>query len=290
MSHIPVLVKEVLEYLDPKPGENFIDGTVGQSGHSILILKKNKPDGRVLGIDLDFEQIKNSRLQTQQVKERIILVHDSYANIKDIAQKNNFKPVHGILLDLGYSSWQLENSKKGFSFSKDELLDMRYNLENTLTAEKIVNEYSESQIQRILEEYGEEKFARQIAKKIIETRDKKKIRTTFDLMDVIVSAVRGKRYAIPMLASGDHRGLSIWAKAHIGARSFQALRIAVNGELESLKTALPDALSVLASGGRLAVISFHSLEDRIVKNFFKDSVQEGIATILTKKPVTAKED
>ncbi|MFI5205917.1 MAG: 16S rRNA (cytosine(1402)-N(4))-methyltransferase RsmH, partial [Candidatus Paceibacterales bacterium] len=203
----------------------------------------------------------------------MILVNDSYAHIKDIAQANHFQPVNGILLDLGYSSWQIEKSGKGFSFGTDEPLDMRYNIKNHLTAGKIVNEYPESELGHILTEYGEEKFARKIAQGIARERKIKKIETTFALKKIIEMAIPGKF---------QHGGI------HCATRTFQALRIAVNGELDALRRALPDALELLAPGGRLVVISFHSLEDRIVKQFFKEN--ESRVAILTKKPVTAGEE
>ena len=272
MIHTAVLKKEVLQYLNPKANENFIDGTIGEAGHTLLILEKNKPEGRILGIDQDLQQIENSRLQTVNFKSRIILVNDSYSNLKEIVEKTNFKPINGILLDLGYSSWQLEQSTRGFSFNKDEILDMRYNMQNILTAEKIVNEYPKDTIQKILQDYGEEKFARQIAKKIEEQRKIKRIQSTFQLKNIIEKSVPLKfRHG----------------KINFATRSFQALRIAVNEELDNLTKVLPDALSVLSSQGRLVVISFHSLEDRIVKTFFKNELKEGIIKILTPKPIMA---
>ncbi len=270
--HTPVLTKEVLEYLDPKPGENFIDGTVGEGGHAILLLEKTSPDGKLLGIDLDSDQINNCSEKIKQFAERAVLVNDSYANIKKIIEREKFSP-NGILLDLGMSSWQLEGSEKGFSFQKDQKLDMRYDLNtNELTAGEIVNEWPEPQIEEILREYGEEKFSRQIAKKICEEREAEKIETTFQLLEIVGSAVpeRFKR-----------------GKIHYATRTFQALRIAVNSELENIKKALPEIISVLSPGGRAVIISFHSLEDRIVKNFFRDKAKEGTVKLLTKKPVTA---
>src|SRR3989344_2803907 len=219
MTHVPVLQKEVLQYLAPKPGENVIDGTVGGGGHAQFILEKNGPDGRLLGIDWDLGQIKNSKLALQKYTDRILLIQDSCANIKNIVEKENFTPVHGILLDLGYSSWQLEQSEKGFSFQKNEPLDMRYGGDE-LTAEKIINEYSELGIQKILEEYGEEKFAKQIAREIGRERKRKKIEMTFELVAVIEKAVPEK------FKHG---------KIHCATRTFQALRIEVNHELENLK-------------------------------------------------------
>ncbi len=275
MIHKPVLVKEVLEYLDPKPDENIIDATIGQGGHTLVILEKIAPRGIVLGVDLDPQQIENSRVRTEQYKERVILVYDSYANVKAIVQKNEFEPVKGMLLDLGYSSWQIEDSNKGFSFSKDEPLDMRYDSKNPLTARWIVNEYSEQDLQKILEEYGEEEYARKIVKKIVEERKRTPIESTLQLKSLIEASVP-KSY---------QRG-----RINCATKTFQALRIAVNGELDSLNKVLPDAISVLAPGGRLVVISFHSLEDRIVKDFFREQEKNKTVMILTKKPVTASEE
>jgi 16S rRNA (cytosine1402-N4)-methyltransferase len=255
--HVPVLKKEVLEVLDPKPNENFIDCTINGGGHAAAILEKNGPRGKVLGIELDRELY---RRLNSQIVERLILVNSSYANLKEIIKKNNFGPINGILFDLGMSSWHLEESSRGFTFQKYEPLDMRYNTSQELTAEKIINKYSQEEIERILKEYGEERFSKRIAKKIIENRP---IKTTFDLVKIINRAIPRRQII------------------HPATRTFQALRIAVNQELDSLEKALPQAEEILAPGGRLAVISFHSLEDRIVKNFFKRS---GLK-ILTKKPI-----
>lgn len=274
MDHIPVLTKEVLEYLDPKPDENFIDGTVGNGGHANLLLEKTSPFGKLLGIDADVQQITNTRHSTQKYSERIILINDSYAKLQEIAQTVRLKPIHGILLDLGYSSWHMAESGKGFSFLKNEPLDMRYG-SSQLTAAIIVNEYKEGQIEKIIKEYGEEKFARQISKAIVRHRRGEKIESTFELKKIIEETV-GQKY------KGE--------RIHCATRTFQALRIAVNGELENLEEVLPQAIEMLAPGGRLAVISFHSLEDRIVKHFFQQKEKEGIITILTKKPIMAGED
>lgn len=269
MLHKPVLLNEVLHYLDPKTNENFIDATVGQAGHTIAILKRTKPLGQVLGIDADLKQIEQSRIIAKDFQKRIFLVNDSYVNMREIALRMHFAPIDGIVLDLGMSSWHLENSTRGFSFLKNEMLDMRYDLKNTVTAEQIINSYPEQDLMVIFKDFGEEKFAGRIAKKVCGERQKKKIRTTFELIEVINKALS------PQLRR---------SKIHFATRVFQALRITVNKELENLKTFLPQAFEILSSGGRLAVISFHSLEDRIVKNFFNQT--DGIK-ILTKKPVTA---
>jgi len=273
MIHTAVLKKEVLEYLDPKQNENFVDCTVGEGGHSEDILNNNGPDGKVLGIDLDPQQIISSHWLEAIYKDRAILTNDSYTNLKEIIERKNFGSVNGILLDLGMSSAQLEGTHKGFSFQVDQGLDMRYNDETGyLTAEKIVNEWPEEKIEEMLREYGEEKFSRKIAKNIVEQRKQGRIKTTFQLIEIIKDAT----------PSAYWRG-----KLHYATRTFQALRIAVNDELENVKRVLPDALSVLAPGGRLVVISFHSLEDRIIKDFFKNNSQ---LKILTKKPITASRD
>ena len=269
MDHIPVLTAEVLQYLDPKPDENMIDGTVGNGGHANLILEKTAPFGKLLGIDADAGQITNARHAAQKYNERIILIHDSYANLQEIVERVRLKPIDGILLDVGYSSWHVDSSQKGFSFQKNEPLDMRYG-NGELTAAKIVNEWPERDLARMISEYGEEKFAKQIARAIVRQRKSKKLESTFDLVKVIEESV-GAKYQKE--------------KIHCATRTFQALRIAVNSELENLQKVLPQAVNLLASGGRLVVISFHSLEDRIVKNFFKEQEQYGIITILTNKPV-----
>lgn len=296
MIHIPVLKKQVLENLNPGQNENFVDCTVGEGGHSEEILLKNGPNGKVLGIDLDPHQISSAKWLQAQFKDRIILVNDSYSNLSEIIERKNFLPVHGILLDLGMSSAQLEGTEKGFSFKVDQGLDMRYNDQLTyLTAEKIINEWPEQSIEKILKEYGEEKFSKKIAKKIVEQRKQGRIKTTFQLIEIIKSVVP------PYYQRG---------KIHYATRTFQALRIAVNDELENIKRVLPQALSVLEKGGRLVVISFHSLEDRIVKNFFNQVAKKNLiypvkspegrispeaklfngVKILTKKPLIASRE
>lgn len=272
-DHIPVLTKEVLQYLDVKPDENVIDGTVGNGGHARLLLEKNAPFGKLLGIDADSQQVADSRRKLHDFNERIVLVNDSYANIQEIAERARFKPIGAILLDLGYSSWHVDSSKKGFSFSKNEVLDMRYG-NGELTAGKIVNEWPEKELAKIISDYGEEKFAKQIARFIVRQRKRKKFETTSDLVGVIEGAV-GNKYKKE--------------KIHCATRTFQALRIAVNGELDNLEKALPQALEMLAPGGRLAVISFHSLEDRIVKHFFNEAEKKQQIIILTNKPSCASE-
>jgi 16S rRNA (cytosine1402-N4)-methyltransferase len=274
--HTAVLKKEVLQALDPKQNENFVDCTVGEGGHTEDILEKNGPSGKVLGIDLDPQQIVASHWLEAIHKDRVILVNDSYTHITEIVERKEFQPINGVLLDLGMSSAQLVRDAKGFSFQVDQGLDMRYNDETGyLTAEKIVNEWPEDEIAEILEDYGEEKFARKIASKIVEQRKQGRIKTTFQLIELIKDAT----------PSAYQRG-----RLHYATRTFQALRIAVNDELENVKKVLPQAISLLAPEGRLAVISFHSLEDRIVKRFLVEEAKNGTIKIVNKKPITANRD
>lgn len=269
--HIPVLLKEVLECLNPGKNENFIDCTLNGGGHTQAILKMNGPKGKVLGIEWDKEIYEN--IQKQKL-ERLIAINDSYANLKNIVEENNFTDVSGILFDLGMSSYQIDEAKRGFSFTKNQPLIMAYG-ETDKNAKEIINQYSPNELEKIISEYGEEKFAKKIAKKIAETRKIKPIETTFDLVEII-------KQATP--AFYHHQ------KLHFATRTFQAIRIETNQELENIKIALPQALQTLNSNGRLAIISFHSLEDRIVKNFFKEQEQLGKIKLAAKKPITASRE
>lgn len=278
--HIPVLVDEVIQYLDPKSNENFVDATIDGGGHTMAILERNKPKGKVLGIDLDKTLLENLKFKIKNLhlENRVILVQGNFKNLKEIIKNTcpdwNQK-VNGVLFDLGMSSWQLEESGKGFSFKRNEPLDMRFDSSQELTAKDIVNYWPEYEIEKILREYSEERYARKIAKEIVSERQKKPIFTTFELVEVIKKAVP-RNY---------ERG-----RIHPATRTFQALRIATNQELENLKLVLPQAMDVLKENGRIVVISFHSLEDRIVKNFFREKTKEEKLKILTKKPVRASEE
>lgn len=266
LVHIAVLKKEVLKYLDPKPNENFIDCTLGLAGHTKAILEKNKPNGKVLGIEWD--PVLYKKILAEKI-DGLILVNDSYRNLEKIIKEQKFRPIAGILLDLGISSWHLKESGRGFSFKKEEALDMRYNPElQKIRAGDIINQRLDSEIERILREYGEEKFAKRIAKEIVAKRKIRQIKTTFDLVKVIMKAVPA---------------FYLHQRIHFATRTFQALRIAVNNEMENLKEVLPQALKILTVNGKLVVISFHSLEDRLVKNFLRD--KKNSLKIIIKKPV-----
>jgi len=261
--HIPVLQKEAIEYLDPKPNENFIDCTLGYGGHTKAILEKTEPNGKVLGIDQDLEMIRNLK-----TIKRLIPVCDNFSNLKEILKQQKLSKISGILFDLGFSSWHLEDSGRGFTFLKNEPLDMRYSVKNPLTAEKIINYWASWEIEKILREYGEERFSDKIAENIIKFRKVKPIEKTFQLVEVL------------------KRATPSWyqrQKIHFATRTFQALRIAVNDELNNFIKALPQALEILKKDGRLVIISFHSLEDRIAKNFIRDN--KNLLKVVTKKPI-----
>jgi 16S rRNA (cytosine1402-N4)-methyltransferase len=275
MTHVPVLLKEVIDYLNPQANENFIDATIGQGGHTAAILEKNKPKGKVLGIEMDSDIYKELKEKMAKMSDRLILINDSYVNLKKIVKKNDFGLVHGILFDLGMCSWHLEASKRGFSYLKDEPLDMRFNSKNDLTAAEIINFWDIKEIERILREFGEEKYAHRISLAIKEVRKKERIVGTQQLVDIL-KKVLPKNY--------DKK------RIHFATRTFQALRIAVNDELQVIEDGIKQAIKILEPGGRIAVISFHSLEDRIVKNLFREKAKIGELNILTKKPLTVSSE
>lgn len=267
--HTPVLVDEVIDYLNIQKGCWYIDATLGGGGHTCLILEKG---GKVLGIDQDPQAILEVAKKFNQAiaEKRLILNQGNFANIKKIV---NDETISGVLFDLGVSSYQL-SSLRGFSFSKDAPLDMRMDPKIGVQAADLINGLYEGELADLFGRLGEEKFAKKVAGKIVEERKLRKIETTKQLADLIIS-VKHRR---------------VHDKIHPATQVFQALRIAVNDELNNLKIALPQALNVLGKEGRLLVISFHSLEDRIVKNFFRVMEDKGMVKILTKKPITPSEN
>lgn len=301
--HQSVLLNEVIAYLNPQPNQNFIDCTLGDGGHALAILERTKPNGKVLGIDLDPSAIKitQSRIPNPEIRNRLIAVEGNFKNLKKIVAENNFGPVYGILLDLGFRSEQVEGPPSsrvrdfgvtggGFSFLRHEILDMRFGPSvGDLTAREIVNAWSEKDLADIFKKYGEERNAAGIAKEIMSARKIKPIIYSDELAETILEFYRKKfktKKEIPWIG-----GL------HPATKVFQALRIAVNDELENLKSVLSQAAEILEQGGRLCVISFHSLEDRIVKHFFKFFSPkanlpraENNFKILTKKPITPSEE
>jgi len=266
--HVPVLEKEVLSHLLPKPGEDVIDGTLGGGGHASALLEATAPNGRLLGIEWDARTLEETRKVLETFGSRAMLVHGNYRELGHFARTYAFSSVSAILFDLGFSSFQIDDPERGFSFRNDGPLDMRYDKSHELTAADIVNVWPKEELAQMLRDYGEERAAGRIAAAIVSERRKKLFMTTKSLADLVARTVH-------------RRG-----KTHPATQTFQALRIAVNDELGNITDALPVATELLQSGGRIAVISFHSLEDRIIKNYFKDHCD---LEPLTKRPITPGE-
>ncbi len=284
--HLSVLLAQVLAGLNIQPGGRYIDGTVGAGGHTEHILQASAPGGRVLGLDADPEALALSQQRLQPDRDRLILVHSNFARLKAQADAHQFTPVDGILFDLGLSSMELSNPQRGFSFQLDGPLDMRFDPDAAQTAADLVNTLSARELADLIYQYGQEPASRAIARAIVAARP---LHTTVELAGIVTQAVRRKR-----------RG-----KIHPATRTFQALRIAVNDELGALKQGLSQAVETLKPGGRLVVISFHSLEDRIVKRFLVREARDCICPpeawvctcehqaslkIVTRKPIRPEQD
>ena len=265
-THLPVLLNEVLQYINPRADGRYIDATFGAGGHTKELLERTSPGGRVLAVDQDETAIEQGRIELQSYGSRLELVKANFRDIESIVQEHGFAGLDGILADVGVSSMMLDDPTRGFSFMREGPLDMRMDLDQPLTAADVLNTYSEKEIANILFNYGEERRSRQIASSIVRSRPMSR---TTDLTRAIERVLGGRRYG----------------KIHPATRTFQALRIFVNDELRSLETFLDSSMNVLRPGGRLVLISFHSLEDRIVKNKFRSPVVPGVA--LTKKVITA---
>ncbi|MDO8430653.1 MAG: 16S rRNA (cytosine(1402)-N(4))-methyltransferase RsmH [Candidatus Taylorbacteria bacterium] len=272
MIHTTVLLKESIDGLDIHPGDIYLDGTLGSAGHAEYALQKTKGDLKVIGLDRDIDALARSRQRLSEYKN-ITFIESSYGDLNSVLDELGIPHVNRIMLDLGLSSDQFETSGRGFTFKNDESLLMTFKKdpgEGDLTAYQIVNTWKEGNIADVIYGYGEERYSRRIAHAIVVYREKKKIEKTTELAEII-------QQAVPFFY---RRG-----KIHPSTRTFQALRIAVNDELNTLKRGLKDGFGRLASRGRMAVISFHSLEDRIVKNFNKEKEEAGLAKIITKKPI-----
>ena len=264
--HLPVMVREVVEMLNIRPGGTYVDATVGLGGHAEEILKLLGSEGRFIGMDRDDEALKMAGQRLSN--HRVVLKKGTFSGLKEVMTSFGTHEVDGVLFDFGVSMMQFKDPERGFSFSTGESLDMRMDRSQEVTAEEIVNHYSQGELEGILREYGEERLARRIAKAIIAARTRKRIRTCSELSE-IVRAVSGGR--------GRH---------HPATRTFQALRIAVNNEIREIDSGLRSAVGLLRRGGRLCAISYHSLEDRMVKHMIRDSAREGVLRALTKKPLT----
>ena len=254
-NHVSVLLNECIENLNIKPDGIYVDGTMGGAGHGLEIVKKLSPKGMLIGIDRDEEALAVAKERLKDFSN-VKYVHDNHDNIDEIIKNLNLKGVDGILLDLGVSSYQIDEKTRGFTYMNDGPLDMRMDKSQELTAEYIVNNYKEQELARIIFEYGEEKFSRKIAKNICEYRSNKKIETTSELVKIIEKSIPGKFRE---------------KNSHPAKRTFQAIRIEVNNEIEPLYNTVKNAINALNSKGRLCVITFHSLEDRMVKKAYVDA-------------------
>ena len=252
-NHKSVLLDEVIESLNIKADGYYVDGTLGGGGHALEVVKRLKT-GKLIGIDQDMDAINAATQRLIDYSKSVIIIRDNYVNIENILKKENIEKVDGIYIDLGVSSYQLDTAERGFTYRFDAPLDMRMDDRNELRASDIVNEYSESELFHIIRDYGEDRFAKNIAKHIVEYRNKKRIETTFELVDIIKASIPMK-----IQVTGGHPA----------KRTFQAIRIELNKELEVLTDSINVMIDLLKPGGRLSVITFHSLEDRIVKQAFK---------------------
>jgi 16S rRNA (cytosine1402-N4)-methyltransferase len=270
--HFPVLLPEILEYLACQPDRVYVDGTIGSGGHARAILERSSPTGRLIGLDWDEQAIQRAQGNLAGFKNRFELRRENFKDLRSVLKSLFLTGVDGILLDLGVSTEQLENREKGFSFRWDGPLDMRMSRETKITAQDLLQKLSVSEMNGILRQYGEERWANRIARAIVRQRQTKPIRTTRQLVEVIGKSIPFRR-----------------GRIHPATRTFQALRIAVNDELGNLKAFLTDCADLLFPGGRLCIISFHSLEDRIVKDHFRQWAKGAMGSpsfrILTPKPV-----
>ena len=287
---MPVMVDEVLSFLQPQSGQTLIDCTVGGGGHALEIVKRILPDGKLIGIDQDVAALSASRDVLKQYAGNVILEKGNFAELEEIARRLGIQSADGVVFDLGVSSHQLEAAERGFSFRHDAPLDMRMDPSQPVTARELVNSLPERRLAEIIREFGEERWAKRIAGFIVDRRSRKPIETTRELADIV-------RAAIPEGARSEH--------IHPATRTFQALRIAVNRELEVLAAGLDQAIRLMGKGARICVLSYHSLEDRIVKNTFSRHAgkcacppglpvcvcgAQKVVKILTRRPVTPSED
>ncbi len=280
MRHKAVLLRETLELLKLEPGMTVVDGTLGSGGHAMEIVKQIGPHGRLIALDRDPEALERTKQSMAESSAAISFFNENFKNLPQVLQKLNISSVNAVLLDVGFSSDQLDEPARGFSFEKEGLLDMRLNQQEPVaTAADLVADLPEHELESIFREYGEERLARRIARAVCWRREKEPIQTTAQLAAAVISAIPGAR----------SRGARPYFKKHPATRVFQALRIAVNDELGSLREGLENIWPYLHCGGRLGVISFHSLEDRIVKRKFLAWKEDGSGTIVTRKPLEASE-
>lgn len=289
-KHKSVLLEETIEALQIKPDGIYIDGTLGGGGHSYEICKRLSEKGRLIGIDQDADAIDAAKKRLEEFGDKVTIVRSNYCEIKEIMSRLGIEKADGILLDLGVSSYQLDKAERGFTYREDVPLDMRMDQRQTMTAKDIVNGYSEKELYRIIRDYGEDKFAKNIAKHIVIARQKKELETTGELIEIIKNAIPAKVRA---------------AGGHPAKRTFQAIRIELNRELDVLRDSLGDMIDFLNDEGRMCVITFHSLEDRIVKTIFREKEDPCICPrefpvcvcgrkskgkVITRKPIIPSEE
>lgn len=277
MAHVPVLLQEVIDSLDLKPGQTIVDGTVNRGGHARVIAEMVGKSGWVIGIDQDPEALADAKKHLEDLPARITLLKGNFRNMPNLLAEVGVNQVDGILLDIGFSSDQIESSGKGFSFQKDEPLAMTFGnpSDALVTAEDVVNTWAEESLSDIIHGFGEESFARRIAKQIVLAREVVPIKTTFDLVEVV-------RAAVPVWQTKK--------RLHFATKTFQAIRMAVNDELGALKEGMENSIKVLKPGGRLAIISFHSLEARMIKDYFKQLAKDGVVSLVNKKAIQASRE
>lgn len=274
MTHVPVLLQEVIDTIDPKVGQVVVDGTINRGGHAKVLAEAVGTTGRIIGIDQNAEALADAKKHLADVPSKLDLLHGNFRDIKKLLASIDVYQVDGVLLDIGFSSDQIDQSGRGFSFQKDEPLLMTFNDPDQAitTAYDVVNSWSEENLADIIYGFGEETFSRQIANQIVSAREVAPVKTTFDLVEII-------KVAVP-----------VWytkKRLHPATKTFQAIRMAVNDELGALSQGLADSFDVLTPGGRLAVISFHSLEARMIKDYFKKLVSEDVAVLVNKKAIQA---
>ena len=270
--HKPVMVDEVLDYLNLQSGQTILDCTIGGGGHAIRILDKIKPDGFLIGVDKDLEILQTTKQFLSKTTGKFKLYHADYSDIDEVLRQAKVDKVNGVLLDLGVSSLQFDQEDRGFSFAKEAPLDMRMDRSRGITAQNLIQRLSETELAELLWKYGEERWSRRIARAVLKEEERVGITSTRQLAAIVERVVpRGK------------------SKIHPATRVFQALRIEVNKELENLEIFLDKIYHYLAVGARIVIISFHSLEDRIVKNKFIEKAKQNIFKVLTKKPITPRE-
>ena len=271
--HIPVMLREVIDYLDPKPGQIIVDATLGTGGHSFEILKRITPGGKLIGIDRDEDSLAICRKRLSEFSSSCEFVHGNFVDLDQILEKLGIDKIDGIVFDLGISTYQLKDPERGFSFQQEGPLDMRLDKSSYISAYDLVNNLNESEISNMLWSFGEERWHNRIARILVEERRNQPISTTTQLAALVMRAI-------------PYRYRKGYYRIHPATRTFQAVRIAVNRELEILETAVKKAVAILGKKAKICVISFHSLEDRVIKHTFRALKADGLIDIVTAKPLT----